>query len=228
VGDRPLGVLSGSAAGYAGISIGAQELTALAVNLLMDDALDPARDALEMSIARGGSAKEANYTLAWVHLATGDTATAMARLKAAGATVATGAQKEIRAALAEIARGDTLAAYRRMGLAVGRYAVDGGAHALLADIIRGRPAVRPLFIIESFASRVLWPAEPDSWRRWAGLLMESGRLPRALAAVDRWFELSGPAGEQDVEMRRMREYLRSTEAGGSRARQATRRGSPLP
>ncbi len=228
IGPGPLQMLTYRDGAYTRRTLGAPELTGLALNLLLDDALPSAREALLLSESRGGGTAELHYTLAWVEWALGDTAAAVERLRRAGATAAGGARPEIEAAMREVARGDTAAAYERMGRAVGRYALDPGAHALLADLALARPDAHPLAILESFATVALAPQWPDAWRRWAALLVHDQRLPRARLAVERWFEVAGPAGERDAEMRALRDWLRSTEAGGVAARAAVRRAGAAP
>ncbi len=196
----------------------------LALNLLLDDAVVGAREAILMRDERLGPSMESNYLLAWMALALGDAAEARQRLAVAGTTSGAAAAAEIEAALREVARGDTLAAFRRIDAAVGRNVAEPGVHALLADLALARPEWHSVAIIEAFAARALSPEWPAGWRRWAMLQAMDQRYPAALASLDRFFALAGPDGARDPSAIQFRDDLRRRVPGGDLARASVHDG----
>jgi hypothetical protein len=138
----------------------------IAFGMIVSDKPEGARDALDMALREVPQDLRARYWHAWVSLALEDTATARSQLAALGFRT-DGDARELAAARARAAAGDTAGAIAAARNAVGVRVYDAEAHGLLANALLSRSMDNSGGVIESYAARVLAPREPFAWKRWA-------------------------------------------------------------
>ncbi len=122
---------------------------------------------------------------------------------------------ELKEVLARFGRGDTTEALRLGQDLVTRAVLDGTAHALLADLWLARRDLSDVAIIESYAARVLDPAFPPVWRRWATVQAQHYRYPQAYASLERYFQLGGETAQRDAAAQDFRRELQLRLPGGA-------------
>jgi tetratricopeptide (TPR) repeat protein len=195
----------------------------LASGMIASEQPEGARDALAVAEGTESVRPLARYWRAWTEWALGDTAAAAAWLRAAGYNPDPGPAPEREAALAAVAGGDTAAALALMRDAVPRHALDPYAHALLADLLLIRDREDATGVMEAYAARVLAPADPYAWRRWAMIQADRGRHLQALASFEKYFELGGQAVAGDAEAAKWLADIRAMLPGGDLAPEEIRR-----
>ena len=178
-----------------------------------------AKDVLELARERSPGMPRTAYWLAWVEMALGDSAAARRELAATGFTLRPGPSPQSALARRLLAAGDTLGAAGQLAEAIRTHALDADAHGLLADL----RLASGNSVLEALAARLLTPRDPAVWRRWALVEMRAGNYPLAYPAMQRFFELGGPAARQDAEAQRMMEFIRQSLPEGELAQRALRR-----
>ncbi len=115
-----------------------------------------------------------------------------------------------------------------MGQASVQYALDPGAHALLADLALASANSQLDGVMEAFVTRLLAPQWPEAWKRWAKAQVMGRRTTMALHSLDRYFALAGAAAERDSEAVSLRADLRRKTLGGDLVREEVRRSAVSP
>ena len=170
-------------------------------------------DALEMAQSRDPNNKMLRYWLAWAHWATADTAAAATDLRSAGMNAARASGSPPRSATELGSRADTLRRVAELSAYRDEVALDPWVHARLAAICLALPERRQEGVIEAYAFRLLAPNDPDAWRKWASAQLGEEQYEPALRSLERYLTLTGEAGHQDREARRVVESLRSVVQG---------------
>jgi hypothetical protein len=202
---------------------GADSLERIGLGLLLSNAPAAARDVWRLDYLRDPSARTA-YRLAWTELRLGRPDSTRVWLVRGGAGADAGPAEEIEAAYRRVTSGDTTRAIAIAAEGALRHALDPGIHALLADLLLVHQGVTDASVIESYAAWLLAPREPASWRRWGMVSYQRARHAEALAALERYFVLAGPAGRSDAEALRILAEVRRRLPGGALAQEAVRSG----
>ena len=200
--------------------LGQKLFLALAAAQALAEHYAVARDALTVGLGRGPDDVVLRYWSAWISLALGDTAAARRELQAAGFDPASGPSPDVGAAQRMLLSGDTLQAVRVLGEAVLSHAFDPRAHALLADLVVARMPSSSPGVMEALAARVLAPRDPEAWMRWVAAQTRHGDFEEAIASLDHFCDLAGPASRADARTRRLREYLQRSLPGGESGKRA--------
>jgi hypothetical protein len=194
---------------------------ALALNMILDDHPESARDALRLQDEGKGLGRFERYMTVWLELDAGRMDSARAQLIRLGNGVDEGAAPEVAQALRIVnARGDTMQAIAMLSEGLRHRPFDPAAHGLMSDLLLIRHLLLPTAQIEAYAARVLAPDVPWSWRRWAEVQLATERSRQGALSLDRYFQLAGPAGNTDTEARYWRDQLRRVLPGGDLAQQA--------
>lgn len=205
---------------------GPDALRDLGLRLLIGDTPEATRDLLTLRVRDHPTDGGSWYPLGLVRLATGDDAGGRAALGAAGLTAVSGPTPEIDRVFRALAEGDTTRAIAIARDGVTAHALDPGAHALLADLQLARDRASYVGAMEAYAAMVLAPQEPGAWRRWAAVLALYGKDAPALAALERYQALAGPAADNDPLARAVRAQVAPRLPGGSEAQKAVSTDTP--
>jgi hypothetical protein len=188
----------------------------LALNLLLDERRDAARDAMSLELESRARTPEDAYLMAWLELDAGHRDAAARWLTSLGLPLDSDLSPEVAPVLHMItADHDTTRAISAMREAIRRHPSDPGAHALLADLLLSRQD--PAGPVEAFAALALAPRHGSMWRRWAQLQLLTNRYRQARVSLDRYFDLSSEEAARDPEALAWRAQLARVRAGGELA-----------
>lgn len=200
-----------------------QGLQLIASGQLLSEHFDVAEEAVARALDLEPSRAGLHYWLAWLRFARGDRSTFLQELAAAGCSARTGPAEEVATAKSRLAAGDADGALRALTEGVARHALDPAAHAELADLLLRTSPRSGGTAMEALAARLLAPADPASWRRWAYVQVANQHAVEAYGSLRRYFELAGPAGGGSAEDLRLLEQLRASLPGGTVAQDELRR-----
>jgi hypothetical protein len=136
---------------------------------------------------------------------------------------APGGAPQVAGARAALAAGDTALALALAREGTLTHGADAAAHGLLADLLLLQNLADPEGAIEAWATRALAPRNPYAWRRVAMVQIQRQRDPQALASLERYFELAGELGREDLEAQKAMEGLRERMPGGRLAQEELRK-----
>ena len=197
-------------------------LRSFAYSMILQGKPGPARDALELLLAREPGDRISRYWLAWAQWARGDHSAALASLARSGVAPTGGPSPEIAAANAAIARRDTLGAIETLLRSRDAHGLDVDLHSRLAAICLSREESRLIGVVEAYAVTVLAPDRADGWRKLAAGQLAERQYGPAVESLRRYFLLGGAAAKQDAEAHRVLEALLSL-TGGDLAQAALHR-----
>ena len=184
--------------------------TRIALGAILSQKPQSARDMLEVELVRRpASALTVRYWTAWIDWDLGQRERAIAGLKAAGFQARPGPVPQFDAATAAIRARDTLGAVRLIQRGVEAYALDAPSHGLLSDLALALGRASAVGVIEAYAARLLEPAEPLHWRRWALVQIEHLRVLESARSLRKYFDMVGAEAEHDAEAQRLAYYLRT-------------------
>jgi len=208
---------------------GRDSLGSMGLSMLISDKLESARDMFTLAVEHDPRDVASRYALAWVRIGLGDVAGGEQALAATGARLDASSSPRIIPAFQAMSRGDTTGAIQTMMTAIVENGLDPGAHALLADLLLGAGPETGLAhlagAVEAFASRVLAPEHPHSWRRWAMVQAMQDRHAEAAVSLERYFAIGGEEARRDEAMVQLRAELRRRMPGGDYAQAALRRSA---
>lgn len=184
-------------------------LLRVAFGLVLSDHADAASDALDLAEQRQMWSPRLSYWRAWTRMARGDSSGARRDLARAGFAPEPGPAGGREAVLARLAAGDTLGARAAAIQATGRRPLDAAGHGLAADLMLISDRNDPDAAIEAFAARVLAPADPTGWYRWAMVQADRDRPLEAYESLQASLRLGGPAGQNDEPARRLAESIKA-------------------
>ena len=194
---------------------------ALALNMILDDHPESARDAMRMLDEGKGLGRFERYMTVWLEVDAGRTDSARAQLLHLDNGVEAGPAPEVAQALRMVqARGDTLQAIALISEGLRHHPFDPAAHGLMSDLLLIRHLLLPTAQIEAYAARVLAPDVPWSWRRWAEVQLATQRSRQGAFSLDRYFQLAGSEGDSDTEAHYWRDQLQRVLPGGDLAQQS--------
>jgi Flp pilus assembly protein TadD len=188
-------------------------LPRVALAMIISDKPEGARDALELHAERDAPDRSADYRMAWVSWASGDTLAALESLRRAGIEPNSRKATERPRALAAVSAGDTLGAQWIMQSAVRAAPLDAAAHGLLADLLLIRRHDDPEGAVEAFAARLLAPDDPTVWKRWGMVQLDRGRYLDAPRSLERCQALGDPQAVRDSEVQGWIDGLRGRMQG---------------
>lgn len=174
-------------------------LVNVAMSMLVRDAGQAVDGALDAARARGTITPAGEYVAAWRAWERGEQAKAGEMLAAMGFQAGGSAEDAVQSAADAIARGDTAAAGALMRQARLTHVLDPAVHGLTADLLLPDESQRTDAVLAAYASRVLAPQFPYSWRRWASVQILYGHYRLAHRSLERYFELAPEARTQDAE-----------------------------
>lgn len=158
----------------------------LAVNLMLDDHPESARDAIRLSVEKGTAGTLEQVLMAWLEIGAGQAGPARERLARLGMGLERGGANEFEPTHRFLqGGGDTTVAIESVTTALVRHPLDADLHGLLADLFLAREGMLTAAQIEAFAARVLAPEAPAGWRRW-------GAGPDLQPALPAGRDLAGP------------------------------------
>ncbi|MBI5169966.1 MAG: hypothetical protein HZA61_10795 [Candidatus Eisenbacteria bacterium] len=170
----------------------------VALAMLVRDEGDAVDGALEAARASGTLTSTGEYLAAWRAWERGERVKAGEALAALGFAANGPADEDVREAAA-IARGDSIAAGSRLRTARQGHVLDAAVQGLFADFTLPDESLRTEAVLAAYASRVLAPEFPYSWRRWASVQLLGGHYALAKRSLERYFELAPEARAQDAE-----------------------------
>lgn len=192
---------------------------ALASGLFLSEHFALASDAVALGIRRQPDAVALHYWRAWLQLAVGDSAGMTREFTNMGFAPRPGPSPQQRTAEIALAAGDTAAAVQALSLGIQQHALDPALHARLSEIELARVPGSSGGAMEALAARLLQPADPVAWRRWAQAQYQGNHLQEAYTSLRRSRSLAGPGQPGDRDDARLLELLRSGLPGGELARQ---------
>jgi hypothetical protein len=199
---------------------------ALALNMILDDHPEGARDAMRLQQEGAGLGRFERYMSVWLEVDAGQMDSARVQLLRLGNGLDSGSAPEVAQALRMVnARGDTLQAIALLSQALRQRPFDAATHGLLSDLLLIQHMMLPTAQIEAYAARVLAPDVPWSWRRWAEVQLSTNRSRQGAFSLDRYFQLAGSAADSDAEAHYWRNQLQRVLPGGDLAQQGLR-GTP--
>ena len=191
-----------------------------ALGQMLNDRLDIAQAALDAAGMRSEDAYTRNYLSALVAWGRGDTLRAKdlflkvpRGLGRYGGNVRPGARARIMA-------GDTLAAVHLLRTALANNVLDADLHGALAEVLLLIPATESEGELEAFAARIMDPASPAAWRRWAFVLAKENRQRESIRAIDRYLALRPQATTDDPDALKLREVQVRMLPGGDLAQRS--------
>ncbi|MEO5988117.1 MAG: hypothetical protein ABIU54_04715 [Candidatus Eisenbacteria bacterium] len=194
---------------------GSDQLLRVAFGLIPSDHIDAAQDAFGLAQERHPWTPRLSYWRAWTLMALGDTAGAHVELGRAGYAPTPGPAEGREGVLDRLAAGDTLSARSLAMRAMQKHPLDAAGHGLAADLMLISDRHDPDGAIEAFAARVLAPADPNVWYRWAMVQAERDRPLEAYQSLRIYLRLGGTAAQNDVQARELAESIRSAIPSGT-------------
>jgi hypothetical protein len=187
-------------------------LPSIALSMMLEDKHQAASDVLSLVQARGDAPELATW-LALTQWGAGDLSASrrtLERLGISAAPLPTASRKAIRVLLAA---GDSSRARDALLAAQRAHPLDPWVEARVAAIALGGPRDYPTGLFAAYAYRVLAPADPDAWRKWATAQLSRERYESAASSLDKYFELGGDAARKDAEAVQVRASLRELLSG---------------
>ncbi|MGH7742325.1 MAG: hypothetical protein ACRENS_09925, partial [Candidatus Eiseniibacteriota bacterium] len=198
----------------------------LALNMILDDHPESARDAMRLQDEGAGLGRFERYMTAWLMYADGKADSCRKQLLQLGTALNPDPAPETAEALRMVnARGDTLKAVALLSEALRHHPFDTAAHGLLSDLLLTHHMLLPTAQIEAYAARVLAPQAPMGWRRWAEVQLATQRSRQGALSLDQYFLLAGSGADSDAEAHYWRNQLQRVLPGGDLAQKALR-GTP--
>jgi hypothetical protein len=186
----------------------------LAASLIIDDHPECSRDAIRLAMENGKADVFEKFLLVWLMFEQNRPDSAKALLAGLGIRADSGRAPEFKVAVDAIQRGDSLGAIDLLSRGLVKHPLDFATHGLLADLLLRRDRMSTAGEVEAYASRVLAPNFPWSWRRWTEVQINGGRYRQAAQSLDRYFALRGPAEPDDPVARSWQRELRRRAPGG--------------
>jgi len=181
-------------------------LRSFALTALLTEKPRAASDVLDLALRSKPEDLGLRYWRAWARWGLGDTLGAAHDLTAcelrAGRRLPPGSER-----IVEAAGVDTAARVAALARLREEAATNGWVHARLAATLLATGHLDE-GVVEAYAYRVLEPAEPDAWRKWASAQLAEQQFEAALASLTRYLELSGQRGALDREAQQAAESLR--------------------
>lgn len=174
-------------------------LVNVAMSMLVRDDGAAVDGALDAARVRGTITPAGEYVAAWRAWERGDQARAGEMLASLGYAANGQAEDAVQAAAQAIASGDTATASALMRQARLTHVLDPAVQGLSADLALPNESQRTDAVLAAYASRVLAPQFPYSWRRWASIQILYGHYRLAHRSLERYFELAPEARTQDAE-----------------------------
>ena len=194
-----------------------------ALGQMMNDRLDVADAALEAASMNGENDLTRAYLTALVAWGRGDTTRAKEWFTKVPRGLGRHGGDAVSVARKQVLAHDTLGAVVTLRTALRANVLDAELHGAIASILLLQPETASEGEVEAFAARVLDPASPDAWRRWAFVLAHENRQRESIAAVDRYLELRPKAAADDPEVMQLRALQVRMLPGGDLAQRSLKK-----
>lgn len=199
------------------------ELRQMALGVLLNSRDDTAREVLEWLGEQEPAARDVSYFRAWVEWTLGDSTTALALLRNAGAGLDRNGTDDLMSAVRLLAAGDSTAAEALLNRAVERHALDARLHGMLADLALRRDPTNKPARLEALAARALVPQDASVWLRWGLIQAFDSRHQQAMRSLERALALPGLDPVKASQVRDLLARLREMVPGGALVQQELRR-----
>jgi len=197
-----------------------RELRGMAVNILLNERIQAARDLLMWLSEREPDARDINYFRAWVEWGMGDTLASMESLRRAHIALDRDASADVATAMKLAVQGDSLGAASTLAYAIEHHGLDGNLHGMVSDVQVQRDPGSAQGRIEAWAARALAPQNPMNWVRWGVLQAYDGRHTQAIRTFEHALAMGGLDPERAAGVRQVLEQLHRLVPGGELVQKA--------
>jgi hypothetical protein len=166
---------------------------------------------------KGGNESTRRYLRALLAMDQGDKEKAHEELRRMGVGLGSDGSAALRAATAQVARQDTLAAVGTLRLGLQGQVLDARLHGMLSDLLLANAQTLGEGRLEAYAARALAPEVGLHWRRLAYVLAGADRQAQALAALAKYAQLDSATASRDVGAQQLRTLLERMLPGGDLA-----------
>jgi hypothetical protein len=199
------------------------DLIMIAMNTLMNDKLDTSHAVLTYMGDLEPMPVDAEYFLAWVTWARGDSLGARTLLAAAGFGLERGPTPEIAVAQRRLAEADTLGALNALLQGIQKHALDPAVHAQLCELLLHKNADNGRARVEALAYRALAADDPMAWVRWGLIQAHDNRSTQSVASLQRALDLHRLNPTAEAQVREIIRQLHRFEPGGDLVQKALTR-----
>jgi Flp pilus assembly protein TadD len=199
-----------------------RELRGMALNILINERVESARDLLTWLGEREPGARDLHYFRAWVEWSLGDTVAGTAALRQAEIGLDRDGGADVVRAAQLAAVGDSAAAEDVLVRAIERHGLDARLHGMISDLSIQKNPGDAQARVEAWAARALAPQDAMNWLRWGVIQAYDGRHSQAIRTLEHALAMGGIDPARAASVRAVLAELRRMVPGGELAQEALR------